>query len=335
MAANYGFLNNIATGLREGLNTYQTISNMKQNQKQVELQNKFYMKQQGLMQDPETGELNYTPEKQQEIDFNRQKQQEDFQPIDEPTTGLLGQAGFKAPPGLTMHQLKGVESLLGKKLGADATAARVDVSANNQAETRDQRVHQNSLNEIEKDPNIRNLTTTYQNLDNAEKNFRMGGMSPQEFAELQQAVRANLGIKGGSGVSERQESYLRSLGLSGDSVMQFLTGDIQDVSKSDPKFVEQISKIVDIEKQNKREQAKGLLEAKKKGHASFYNKHKDLAEDYENTSKGYLSQFGNEVAPTEAAAENVSSGPKVGSIEDGHRFLGGNPADPKSWEKVK
>jgi hypothetical protein len=32
---------------------------------------------------------------------------------------------------------------------------------------------------------------------------------------------------------------------------------------------------------------------------------------------------------------NASNGPKAGVIEDGHRFLGGNPADPKNWERVK
>jgi hypothetical protein len=38
--------------------------------------------------------------------------------------------------------------------------------------------------------------------------------------------------------------------------------------------------------------------------------------------------------PAYAARTQSQSGPKVGDIEDGHRFKGGNPADPNSWEKV-
>lgn len=38
--------------------------------------------------------------------------------------------------------------------------------------------------------------------------------------------------------------------------------------------------------------------------------------------------------PTDGAVPAAASGPKVGTVEDGHKFLGGNPADPKSWEKV-
>lgn len=35
------------------------------------------------------------------------------------------------------------------------------------------------------------------------------------------------------------------------------------------------------------------------------------------------------------AAQPQAAGPKPGDIEGGHRFLGGNPADPKNWEVVK
>lgn len=35
-----------------------------------------------------------------------------------------------------------------------------------------------------------------------------------------------------------------------------------------------------------------------------------------------------------AAAPAAPAGPKAGTIQDGYRFKGGNPADPQSWEKV-
>lgn len=38
------------------------------------------------------------------------------------------------------------------------------------------------------------------------------------------------------------------------------------------------------------------------------------------------------INPMEVGQPN--RGPKPGTIEDGHEFIGGNPADPKSWRKV-
>jgi len=56
MAANYGLLNNIATGLREGLVTYQTLSNMKNQQRQNDLLMQMQMKEKGYELTP-SGEL--------------------------------------------------------------------------------------------------------------------------------------------------------------------------------------------------------------------------------------------------------------------------------------
>jgi hypothetical protein len=46
---------------------------------------------------------------------------------------------------------------------------------------------------------------------------------------------------------------------------------------------------------------------------------------------------GQTAAPSDAPASTPmqGGGPRIGDIEDGHRFKGGNPADPNSWEKVQ
>lgn len=43
----------------------------------------------------------------------------------------------------------------------------------------------------------------------------------------------------------------------------------------------------------------------------------------------------NPIASKKKAAPQAPSGPTPGMVEDGHRFIGGDPSDPKNWEEVK
>jgi hypothetical protein len=43
----------------------------------------------------------------------------------------------------------------------------------------------------------------------------------------------------------------------------------------------------------------------------------------------------NALNPQAPTARNAPKAPAVGTVQDGYRFKGGNPADAKNWEKVK
>lgn len=47
------------------------------------------------------------------------------------------------------------------------------------------------------------------------------------------------------------------------------------------------------------------------------------------------SQYGSKANKSIAPSKPAPTAPQVGDIEDGHKFLGGNPADPASWEMVQ
>lgn len=186
---------------------------------------------------------------------------------------------------------KELENVANLKGGYQVQAgqARIDQSQDRLS----QRVHAGALKELQ-DPTITQLQTSYQNLATAKNNFVNGGATPQDFAELQQAVRANLGIKGSSGVGERQEDYLKSLGINVDKAKQFITGDPQDVSKTDPALVHQMMGLVDLEMKNKQGNAAAQISQKVAGHASFYKRpnNADIAGDYADAVNQKRAQFG-------------------------------------------
>ena len=178
----------------------------------------------------------------------------------------------------------------------------------------DERIHNQNLKEFGQDSVYKGLLNTSSNLKNAITNFMSGGATPQEFNELQQAVRSNAGIKGGGGVGEREETYLKSLGINVDKFKQFLTGDPQSVLKSDPEFAKQIVGVANLELQNKQKQAADRIDQLSRGHKSFYSKpgHEGLADDYNSALDAAKTPFGQ---PAMGSAPQ-SGGPQSSIIND-------------------
>lgn len=302
---NYGLLNNITQGIREGMIQYQTVRNQNR-------QNQLYNLAHGI-QEGENG-LELTPEMQQQKQAERgllqskyaesQRALREEDPTSKESTALRdfisAQTGKDVPSNVSGAQLKGAYGLMGTGMKTEQMAAALGARQANQDRSFELRNdsmvlknHGQALKSITEDKQLSPLLQSYQNLENAKQNFMKGGATPQEFSELQQAVRSNAGIKGTSGVGERTETYLHSLGINKDKFMQFVTGDPQSVIKSDPEFAKQILGLVELEQENKKKQAVAQIDKKATGFKTFYNRPgmDDYRQDFQNTIDQFKSQF--------------------------------------------
>ena len=267
------------------------------------------------------------------IELNQQLDDPSSQ-ISDTKRSILG--GIFQKLGMDTRSLAGMSARELDKVSDSSAALKEEVSANsayqktlamtNMAEARiaamgagnprlaqgDQRIHNANVTKLNSDKNLNDLFTTSNNLQNAISNFEKGGGSPQEFMELQQAVRSNTGIKGAGGISEREETYLHSLGINKDKFLQFVTGNTQSVLESDPVFAKQIIGLAKLDLGNKKTQADDLINQLSEGHKSFYNSHEDLKADYDDTIKRARSRI--KVPSTEAAGK-----PKT-VTQNGHTY---------------
>jgi hypothetical protein len=300
MGPNFEAMTGMANGIKEGMLAYQT-------QKQIQRTQDMQGLLQGVETDPQTGQLKYTPQKQAEIDFNKQKLASDSaelqrksllaQPNSEESLRRIKLAenltGSKLPEGMSGIDVNESQGLLGSKLRSDTSLiermyaadnakelAQYKASLNNgaggfgntigmRAEKNAFNMHQAALKAISNDKPTQAMLQSYQNLGNALSNIDTNP-SPQDFHELQQAVRSNIGLKGAGGVSERNATYLTSLGVKKDEAIQFLTGKIADVSQTSPELMNAIKHLAQNEMENKKQQAFSELEKIHTGYAPIY-----------------------------------------------------------------
>lgn len=171
---------------------------------------------------------------------------------------------------------KVAKQVLEGEYGVKKAEAGASIRVTNQQDRLDNTNHQQLLRAVKKDDILGSLQTTSQNLQNALTNLdRSGEITPQAFQDLQQVVATNAGVKGPGGVGERQDRYMNSIGLKGDNLKQFLTGNPSDLGQ-DNKMVNYFKQLANFELQNKAQQVQERLDKLTAGNESMYERRPDL-----------------------------------------------------------
>ena len=169
----------------------------------------------------------------------------------------------------------------------------------------DQGIHKNVLNNLAKDPLMKQRITQYQTLENALKTLIQAKVvTPQSFKEFQQSVRSNLGIKGQGGVDERSATYMNSAGITVSAIKQFLTDVPQDISSNHP-FVKHMKDLANTEMSNISDQMNQRLGSLTEGHDDLYYRRPDLKSSLKKAISSYSKQFPK--PSTEKPKDNVDA----------------------------
>ncbi len=293
------------------------------------------MREQGLQQDPGTGQIVDAPPTQKQKTDRRLKEIAEGVKQD-PNTG-----DYVSDP--TTPKMKGIEA---SKVKFDSNEEYRKHTIGDRNDTKDRREHERVLTRVNSNPNVKARLTQYQNLDNALKTITdADSLTPQQIMEFQQAVRSNLGIKGTSGVGEREETYFKTAGLNAANWKQFLTGEPAAIAK-DSKLLNHFKNLANIEQQNISKQFDKSLGAASAGHASMYSRRADLKADLMDALSAQKEQVGGQglVSPG-MISPGLVRGPQVGigtpsanshpEASAAEQWARSNPQDPRAQEILK
>jgi hypothetical protein len=199
---------------------------------------------------------------------------------------------------LTKEQTDLMKSKLTALVGIDK-ANKDSGMANSFLARTDETNHRTVLQDIKKDETLKqrlqqstNLANSFSALDNAKIK------TPQQFDTVQQAVRGNMGIKGTSGLDERERDYFNNLGLKADRVEQMLFSKPVDIGESQHELITHLRDLVGIEQGNIQSQADQRLQTLTAGNEAMYQRRPDLWGGIQNVVKAAKGQFNpNTIAP--------------------------------------
>lgn len=157
-----------------------------------------------------------------------------------------------------------------------------------------------------------------------------GAGMPALMEDLANDIQVNKGLMGpvqgligkANPYNTEAQTFNAKMTTAAQRIGKYLEGGVlraEDV----PKYRAMLPQITDTPEvaEAKRLQVQNMLEDKQRGDV--------------NALKGTGYNIGNIKAPAKREKAPAPKLPKVGQVEDGHRFLGGDPSNAKSWEKVK
>lgn len=174
-----------------------------------------------------------------------------------------------------------------------------------QKDKMDEGIHQKVLTGISKDEQLKKQLYQVNNLENAIAIFKAGGNpTGQQFEELQQAVRSNLGIKGTSGVNEREATKLKSMGIKVSEFEQWLSGKPIDIRElGGQPLIDHVMDMANNELKQTRVQSEKKLKVLSGGHEDFYKRRSDMKVSLDNYVEGFGDLYKPQGQPSGQSAQ--------------------------------